>query len=52
MARRTIAGPVTVQGIGLHLGRPCTLTFEPATAGSGIRFRRVDLTGAPVTPAM
>ena len=51
MARWTIAGPVTVQGIGLHLGRQCTLTFEPAPSGSGIRFRRVDLPGAPVTPA-
>lgn len=51
MARRTITGPVTVQGIGLHLGRPCTLTFEPAQAGGGVRFRRVDLPGAPITRA-
>jgi UDP-3-O-[3-hydroxymyristoyl] N-acetylglucosamine deacetylase / 3-hydroxyacyl-[acyl-carrier-protein] dehydratase len=49
--RRTIAGPVTVQGIGLHLGRPCALTFQPAPSGAGIRFRRVDLPGAPETPA-
>jgi len=51
MGRRTIARAVTVSGIGLHLGRPCALTFEPATAGQGVRFRRTDLPGAPVTPA-
>jgi UDP-3-O-[3-hydroxymyristoyl] N-acetylglucosamine deacetylase / 3-hydroxyacyl-[acyl-carrier-protein] dehydratase len=50
--RRSIRGPATVRGIGLHLGRPCTLTFEPATAGSGVRFRRTDLPGAPETPAV
>ena len=50
-ARRTISRPVTVQGVGLHLGRPCTLTFAPASVGAGIRFRRTDLPGAPETPA-
>lgn len=49
--RRTIGREVSVQGIGLHLGRPCTLTFSPAPAGSGVRFRRVDLPGTPETPA-
>jgi len=50
-ARRTISRAVTVSGVGLHLGRPCTLTFEPAASGSGIRFRRADLAGSPETPA-
>jgi UDP-3-O-[3-hydroxymyristoyl] N-acetylglucosamine deacetylase/3-hydroxyacyl-[acyl-carrier-protein] dehydratase len=49
--RRTIAAPATLEGIGLHLGQPCRLTFVPAAAGSGIRFRRSDLSGAPETPA-
>ena len=49
--RRTIARPATVTGVGLHLGRPCTLTFLPAAAGAGVRFRRTDLPGAPETPA-
>lgn len=50
--RRTIAGPVSVEGIGLHLGHDCCLTFRGAEAGTGIRFRRVDLEGAPVIPAL
>ncbi len=50
-ARRTIARPVTLSGVGLHLGRPCTLTFEPAAPGTGVRFRRTDLPTAPETPA-
>ncbi|WKW12143.1 bifunctional UDP-3-O-[3-hydroxymyristoyl] N-acetylglucosamine deacetylase/3-hydroxyacyl-ACP dehydratase [Pseudogemmatithrix spongiicola] len=51
MSRRTIARDVTVQGIGLHLGRVCTLRFLPAASGAGIRFRRTDLAGHPETPA-
>ncbi len=50
-ARRTITRSVTVAGTGLHLGRPCALTFEPAATGSGIRFRRTDLAGQPETRA-
>ena len=49
--RRTIAAPATLEGIGLHLGQPCRLTFTPAAAGTGIRFRRSDLPGTPETPA-
>ncbi|MCC6245729.1 MAG: UDP-3-O-[3-hydroxymyristoyl] N-acetylglucosamine deacetylase [Gemmatimonadaceae bacterium] len=40
--RRTIAHEVSVTGIGLHLGQPCTLTFSPGHVGAGIVFRRVD----------
>jgi UDP-3-O-[3-hydroxymyristoyl] N-acetylglucosamine deacetylase/3-hydroxyacyl-[acyl-carrier-protein] dehydratase len=43
--------PVTVKGVGLHLGRDCNLTFRPAASGSGISFRRVDLAGRPVINA-
>ncbi len=51
MSRQTIAGTATVEGIGLHLGVDCHLTFRPAPSGSGIRFKRTDLPGAPVIPA-
>ena len=44
--RRTIARTVSVTGIGLHLGQPCTLQFEPAPSGSGVAFRRGDRPGA------
>ncbi len=50
--RRTVAGPATRAGVGLHLGEPCTLTFRPAAPGSGVRFRRTDRPGAPEIPAL
>lgn len=51
MGRRTIARDAVVEGIGLHLGRPCRLVFKPAPAGSGIVFQRLDLPGAAPIPA-
>jgi UDP-3-O-acyl N-acetylglucosamine deacetylase len=50
--RRTIANPVTLEGIGLHLGVSCRLTFRPAPSGGGIRFVRTDRPGNPVIPAV
>jgi UDP-3-O-[3-hydroxymyristoyl] N-acetylglucosamine deacetylase/3-hydroxyacyl-[acyl-carrier-protein] dehydratase len=49
--RRTIARSTAVEGVGLHLGKMCRLAFEPAPAGRGVFFRRIDLPGAPETPA-
>ncbi len=45
--QRTIRKPVSVEGIGLHSGKPTKLTFRPAPTGSGIHFIRRDLPGAP-----
>jgi UDP-3-O-[3-hydroxymyristoyl] N-acetylglucosamine deacetylase/3-hydroxyacyl-[acyl-carrier-protein] dehydratase len=50
-ARATIRERVSLEGIGLHLGRACRLTFAPASPSTGILFRRVDLAGRPATPA-
>jgi len=52
MNRRTIARPVSLEGIGLHLGAACRLSFRPASSGAGISFRRTDLPGAPLIPAL
>ena len=52
MNRRTITRPVSLEGIGLHLGAACRLTFRPASSGAGISFRRTDLPGAPLIPAL
>ncbi|MEP6689962.1 MAG: bifunctional UDP-3-O-[3-hydroxymyristoyl] N-acetylglucosamine deacetylase/3-hydroxyacyl-ACP dehydratase [Gemmatimonadaceae bacterium] len=49
--RRSIAGEASVDGVGLHLGETCRLTFRPAPAGSGVRFRRIDLPGQPIIAA-
>jgi len=50
VSRRTVARRVALSGVGLHMGVPVHLTFEPAESGSGIRFRRVDRGGIE-TPA-
>ena len=50
-ARRTIARSATVQGIGLHLGKPCTLVFTPAATGAGINFVRGDRPDSAPIPA-
>ncbi|PRX11678.1 UNVERIFIED_ORG: UDP-3-O-[3-hydroxymyristoyl] N-acetylglucosamine deacetylase [Martelella mediterranea] len=36
----TVAKPVTVSGIGVHSGKPATMTFRPADADHGIVFER------------
>src|SRR5450432_2883315 len=40
---RTIESAVEFSGIGLHSGAPVVMRLLPATAGSGIVFRRTDL---------
>jgi len=49
--RRTIGGEAVVEGIGLHLGQSCRLTFRPAPTGTGIVFRRTDIAGGAPIPA-
>ena len=50
-ARRTIASAASLSGVGLHMGRTCSLRFVPAEPGVGIRFRRTDVAGHPETRA-
>jgi UDP-3-O-[3-hydroxymyristoyl] N-acetylglucosamine deacetylase/3-hydroxyacyl-[acyl-carrier-protein] dehydratase len=47
LQQQTISRPASFSGIGLHSGNRVNMTFLPAPAGSGIRFRRVDLEGKP-----
>lgn len=51
MTRRTVARAASVEGVGLHLGVPCRLTFLPAPSGAGVVFRRSDLPGSPLISA-
>ena len=51
MTRRTIARATSLEGVGLHMGVPCRLTFLPAPSGAGIVFRRADLPGSPLISA-
>jgi UDP-3-O-[3-hydroxymyristoyl] N-acetylglucosamine deacetylase / 3-hydroxyacyl-[acyl-carrier-protein] dehydratase len=45
--QQTINRPASYAGVGLHSGSRVSMTFLPAPAGTGIRFRRVDLEGKP-----
>ncbi len=47
LQQQTLGGPTSFSGIGLHSGNRVNMTFLPAPAGSGIRFRRIDLEGHP-----
>src|SRR5213075_2738131 len=47
VSRRTLARPAVLEGVGLHLGVRCRITFQPASQKQGIIFRRVDCPGAP-----
>ena len=47
MSRTTLARPVVLEGIGLHLGVVCRVTFQPARSRQGIVFRRTDCVGSP-----
>jgi len=41
----TLKREVQLVGTGLHSGRPARITLRPAAAGSGVRFRRIDVSG-------
>lgn len=45
--QHTLKNPASFSGIGLHSGNKVQLTFLPAPANSGFRFRRIDLDGRP-----
>jgi UDP-3-O-[3-hydroxymyristoyl] N-acetylglucosamine deacetylase / 3-hydroxyacyl-[acyl-carrier-protein] dehydratase len=45
--QQTLNRPASFSGVGLHSGNRVTMSFLPAPANSGIRFRRVDLEGQP-----
>jgi UDP-3-O-[3-hydroxymyristoyl] N-acetylglucosamine deacetylase/3-hydroxyacyl-[acyl-carrier-protein] dehydratase len=52
LTRLTVGQEATVEGVGLHLGERCRLTFKPAPAGQGIVFLRTDLPDAAPIPAL
>ncbi len=45
--QRTIARPVTCEGVGMHSGKTVHLTLRPAPDNYGIRFFRTDLPDRP-----
>lgn len=47
----TVKGAASVSGLGLFTAAEVRATIHPAQAGTGIRFRRVDLESNPEIPA-
>ncbi|MBD5371157.1 MAG: bifunctional UDP-3-O-[3-hydroxymyristoyl] N-acetylglucosamine deacetylase/3-hydroxyacyl-ACP dehydratase [Bacteroides sp.] len=52
MNQLTLKESFSVEGKSLHTGQVLRATFTPAAVGTGIRFKRVDLEGAPEIPAL
>ncbi len=50
--QRTIQFENEISGIGLHTGCKSTIRFKPAPIDHGIVFKRVDLPGSEVIPAL
>ncbi len=48
--QRTIRKQVSLEGIGLHSGKPVRLTLSPAPVDSGIAFRVADSDPIPAAP--
>jgi len=44
MNRQTIGGTATLEGVGIHLGEKCSITFKPSEQGF-ISFLRTDVPG-------
>mgnify|MGYP003345529298 FL=1 len=49
--QRTLKRPAEYSGPGLFHGQAVRIRLLPAAEGTGVRFRRVDLAGAPDIPA-
>lgn len=52
MKQITLKSPFSVSGKGLHTGGNINAVFNPAPVGTGYKFRRTDLPGAPEIEAV
>ena len=43
--QKTLKSEFSISGVGLHTGLAINATFKPAPAGTGIKFKRIDLEG-------
>lgn len=49
--QKTIKSSVTLTGVGLHTGKPVSLTLNPAPENHWFKFQRTDLEGHPIVEA-
>ena len=47
--QKTLASTVTLEGVGLHTGRQCKVTIEPAPENSGVTFKTKNPSGQEKT---
>lgn len=52
LKQHTLKAPISFEGVGLHTGASCRVTVQPAEENHGFQFRRTDLPGQPVIPAL
>ncbi|MBN1252096.1 MAG: bifunctional UDP-3-O-[3-hydroxymyristoyl] N-acetylglucosamine deacetylase/3-hydroxyacyl-ACP dehydratase [Bacteroidales bacterium] len=50
--QKTIAKPVSLEGVSLHTGLSVKITFKPAPENHGIIFKRIDLENQPSVRAL
>lgn len=50
--QRTLAKPITLEGVGLHTGANVHMTVKPSQPDKGINFVRTDVDGQPTIPAL
>jgi len=50
--QQTLKAPISFSGKGLHTGVKVTMTVNPAEVDTGIVFRRTDIEGQPIIPAL
>jgi UDP-3-O-[3-hydroxymyristoyl] N-acetylglucosamine deacetylase len=50
MHQRTIRKAVTLEGVGLHTGRPARVTLNPAPVNSGVVFHTAEQDSIPAAP--
>ena len=50
--QKTNANEVSLTGVGLHTGVNVTMTFKPAPADHGYKFKRIDLEKQTIIPAL
>ncbi len=51
MKQHTLKKSFSLKGPGLHTGKECKITFLPADANHGIKFKRIDLVDTPILKA-
>ncbi len=50
--QKTIKKAVSISGKGLHTGKECKITFNPAEVDFGYKFQRIDLENKPIINAI